>query len=165
MFLADFLWKLGRYCGLDQSFLSAIKGIVTVVLVPLILLPAISSAQTQVPDTTNNATTEGQTQHLGSTGTSPSQPDDAAQLKPPETTGTQTSPKPDQQRDDSEGEQTKRILWIIPNYRAVSASTKLPPLSTKTKFWLATQDSFDYSSFILAGLLAGYSQAINSSPE
>ena len=28
----------------------------------------------------------------------------------------------DQQSDDSEGTQTKRILWIIPNYRAVSAS-------------------------------------------
>ncbi len=76
-----------------------------------------------------------------------------------------TSPKPNPQIDDSEGEQTKRILWIIPNYRAVSASTILPPLSPKTKFVLATQDSFDYSSFILAGLLAGYSQAVNSSPE
>jgi len=77
----------------------------------------------------------------------------------------ETSAKPDQQRDDSERAQTKRILWIIPNYRAVSASTKLPPLSTRTKFVLATQDSFDYSSFILAGLLAGYNQALNSSPE
>jgi hypothetical protein len=77
----------------------------------------------------------------------------------------QTSAKPDQHGDDSEETQTKRILWIIPNYRAVSASTKLPPLSTKAKFVLATQDSFDYSSFILAGLLAGYNQALNSSPE
>jgi hypothetical protein len=165
MFLADSLWKLGRYCGLDRSFLSVIKGIVMVLLVLFALSPAISSAQTQVPDTTNKAITEEQTQQPGSTGASASQPDAGAQVKPPETTGTQTSPKPDQQCDDSEGEQTKRILWIIPNYRAVSASTKLPPLSTKTKFWLATQDSFDYSSFILAGLLAGYSQAINSSPE
>jgi hypothetical protein len=62
-------------------------------------------------------------------------------------------------------QQTKRIFWIIPNYRAVSASTKLPPLSARTKFWLAAEDSFDYSSFVLAGLLAGYSQATNSSPE
>jgi hypothetical protein len=76
-----------------------------------------------------------------------------------------TSTKPDQQSDDLEGAQTKRILWIIPNYRAVSASTGLPPLSTRAKFVLATQDSFDYSSFILAGLLAGYNQALNSSPE
>jgi len=65
----------------------------------------------------------------------------------------------------AEAKQTKRILWIFPNYRAVSADTQLPPLSLKTKFWLATQDSFDYSSFVTAGMLAGISQAKNSYPE
>jgi hypothetical protein len=65
----------------------------------------------------------------------------------------------------SEGKQSKRILWIIPNYRAVSANTELPPLSVKNKFWLATEDSFDYSSFILAGIIASESQAGNSTPE
>jgi hypothetical protein len=40
--------------------------------------------------------------------------------------------------DASEGKQPKRILWIIPYYRAVSANTQLPPLSRKGKFWLAT---------------------------
>ena len=34
--------------------------------------------------------------------------------------------------------QSKRILWIFPNYRAVSANTHLPPLSLRDKFWLAT---------------------------
>lgn len=67
--------------------------------------------------------------------------------------------------DDSEGKQPKRILWIIPNYRAVSADTQLPPLSLKDKFKLATEDSFDYTSFILAGMLAGVAQARNSNPE
>lgn len=65
----------------------------------------------------------------------------------------------------SEAKQTKRILWIYPNYRAVSADTQLPPLSLKTKFWLATEDSFDYSSFISAGMIAGISQANRSYPE
>jgi hypothetical protein len=64
-----------------------------------------------------------------------------------------------------EAKQSKRILWIFPNYRAVSANTHLPPLSLKNKFWLATQDSFDYSSFVTAGLLAGVSQANKSYPE
>ena len=62
----------------------------------------------------------------------------------------------------AEVKQSKRILWIFPNYRAVSADTQLPPLSLKDKFWLATQDSFDYSSFISAGMLAGVSQANKS---
>jgi hypothetical protein len=66
---------------------------------------------------------------------------------------------------DAEPKQSKRILWIFPNYRAVSANTQPPPLSVKTKFWLATQDSFDYSSFITAGMIAGISQANNSYPE
>ncbi|HEX8766567.1 MAG TPA: hypothetical protein VF740_15465 [Candidatus Acidoferrum sp.] len=70
-----------------------------------------------------------------------------------------------QSSDDSEGQQTKRILWIIPNYRAVSANCQLPPLSVKEKFVLATQDSFDYSAFIIAGMLAGYSMATNAYPE
>jgi len=61
--------------------------------------------------------------------------------------------------------QPKRILWVIPNYRAVSADTHLPPLSLKNKFWLATQDSFDYSAFVFAGMLAGVGQAQNSYPE
>jgi hypothetical protein len=65
----------------------------------------------------------------------------------------------------AEAKQSKRILWIFPNYRAVSANTKLPPLSLKKKFWLATQDSFDYSSFVSAGMIAGASQANKSYPE
>jgi|HubBroStandDraft_6_1064221.scaffolds.fasta_scaffold82960_3 hypothetical protein len=63
------------------------------------------------------------------------------------------------------GQQTKRIFGIIPNYRSVSANTALPPDSTKEKFWLATQDSFDYSSFLFVGLLAGYGQATKNDPE
>ena len=66
--------------------------------------------------------------------------------------------------DDQTGKQTKRILWIIPNYRAVSANTLLPPLSLKEKFWLATQESFDYSAFIYAGIFAGAAMAQKSQP-
>lgn len=61
--------------------------------------------------------------------------------------------------------QTKRILGVIPNFRAVSANTKLPPQSAKEKFLTATEDSFDYSAVLLPALLAGYSQATNATPE
>jgi hypothetical protein len=73
------------------------------------------------------------------------------------------SPKPKVQPDDS-AQQTKRILWIIPNYRSVSANTYLPPQSFKEKIWLGTQDSFDYSAFIYAGILSGTSMAGKSQP-
>lgn len=62
------------------------------------------------------------------------------------------------------GKQPKRILWVVPNYRAVSANTTLPPLSFKNAFWLATQDTFDYSGFIFVGGLAGVSMAQKSQP-
>jgi hypothetical protein len=61
-------------------------------------------------------------------------------------------------------QQTTRILGIIPNYRAVSANTQLPPLGVKEKFWLATQDTFDYSNFIFVGMLSGIAMAGKSEP-
>ena len=76
-----------------------------------------------------------------------------------------TPQAPSQAQSHSEGKQTGRILGIIPNYRAVSADTHLPPLSFRGKFKLATQDSFDYSSFLVAGFTAGISQARNQTPE
>jgi hypothetical protein len=66
--------------------------------------------------------------------------------------------------EDQEGKQPKRILWIIPNYRAVGTNTHLPPLSFKEKFWLATEDTFDYSDFIFVGGLAAISMAQKSQP-
>jgi hypothetical protein len=62
-------------------------------------------------------------------------------------------------------QQTKRILGIIPNFRAVSSDAILPPQSTKQKFVTATQDSFDYSSVLIPAMLAGYSMATKATPE
>jgi hypothetical protein len=78
-----------------------------------------------------------------------------------------SAPSPDSPRpgSESQGAQSTRILGIIPNYRAVSANTKVPPLSIKGKFKLATEDSFDYSSLLVAGFTAGISQAKNQTPE
>lgn len=64
-----------------------------------------------------------------------------------------------------EGKQTKRILGIVPNFRSVSVNVKLPPMSVKDKFIGATEDSFDYSSFIFAGMLAGVAMAQDSYPQ
>ena len=64
-----------------------------------------------------------------------------------------------------EGQQTRRILGIIPNFRSVSVDQKLPALSANEKFKLMAEDSFDYSDFIYVGILAGISQAEGSYPE
>jgi hypothetical protein len=67
--------------------------------------------------------------------------------------------------DSGEGRQTKRILWIVPNFRSVSANTHLPAQSPKKKFDDFASDSFDYSSFLFIGLLSGISQLEGSTPE
>jgi hypothetical protein len=63
------------------------------------------------------------------------------------------------------GKQTKRILYIVPNFRAVSADQMLPPQTVKEKFKTATLDSVDYSSFIFVAMQSGIAQARNSNPE
>ncbi len=60
--------------------------------------------------------------------------------------------------------QTKRILGVIPNFRAVSADQKLPPQTAREKLKGTTQQSFDYSAFILPALLAADAQAQDSVP-
>jgi hypothetical protein len=55
-----------------------------------------------------------------------------------------------------EGQQTKRILGIFPNFRAVSTNVHLPPQPVKEKFLTATQDSFDYSALFIPAIVAGY---------
>jgi hypothetical protein len=79
----------------------------------------------------------------------------AAAQSPPSANGTASSGD----------KQTKRILGIVPNFRAVSADEKLPPETVKEKFIDATQDSFDYSSIVFPAVIAGYNQARNATPE
>jgi len=65
----------------------------------------------------------------------------------------------------SGGKQTKRILYIVPNFRAVSVDEKLPPQTIKDKFTTGALDSVDYSSFIFVAIQAGVAQARNATPE
>ncbi len=64
-----------------------------------------------------------------------------------------------------ETKQTKRILYIVPNFRAVSADQQLPPQTVKDKFTTAALDSVDYSAFIFVAIQAGIAEARNSTPE
>src|SRR5580698_2055060 len=75
------------------------------------------------------------------------------------------NPNPQNQPDGARLPQTKRILGIIPNFRAVSTDEKLPPQTVKEKFMDATSDSFDYSSIVIPGVIAAYSMAANNYPE
>jgi len=79
-----------------------------------------------------------------------------------------TAPDAPQPASTTNGErlpQTKRILGVIPNFKSVSTDEKLPRQTAKDKFIEATQDSFDYSSLILPGVIAAYSMATDAYPE
>jgi hypothetical protein len=76
-----------------------------------------------------------------------------------------SAPMP-QQGDASEpARQTRRILGVIPNFRAISTDQKLPSETVKEKFLTTTEDSFDYSSIFIPALLAGYNMSTRATPE
>ena len=65
---------------------------------------------------------------------------------------------------DSTKQQPKRILGVMPNFRAVSAGTIPPPPTPKQSFILATQNSFDYSSFIFVGITSALAEGTDAHP-
>jgi len=129
------------------------------------LFAQTSASQTESPDKRIFRSTAEQDRQPSSVQPSPPQSDSGKDITQPTEVAAPMATNPLNANSQTAGKQPKRILWVIPNYRAVSANTQLPPLSPKGKLRLATQDSFDYSSFLLAGILAGLSQARNSTPE
>ena len=101
----------------------------------------------------------------------PSAPAPAGQAAKPETAD---SPKPEpgaastppgEQSIPVSKQQPKRILGIMPNYRAVSAGAIPPPPTPKQAFVIATKNSFDYSSFIFVGITSGLAEASDAHPK
>jgi hypothetical protein len=76
-----------------------------------------------------------------------------------------SEPDPKTASQDEQVMQTKRILGVIPNFRAVSSTDVLPAQTPKEKFLGATDDSFDYSSIFIPAALAGYNLGTNAYPE
>jgi hypothetical protein len=60
--------------------------------------------------------------------------------------------------------QDKRVFGVLPNYRTIDGTIPFSPISTRRKFIIASKDTFDYPSYILAGAFAGISQVNNSNP-
>ena len=63
------------------------------------------------------------------------------------------------------GQQPKRIMGWIPNYRAVSVGAKPPPPTFKEKFKIGTQNTFDYSAFIFNAVDTEIPYVTKSYPE
>ena len=59
--------------------------------------------------------------------------------------------------------EAKRIFGIIPNYRTSPSLSDYKPLTPQEKFKIATQDSFDRGTIVLAAAFAGEGQLSNAS--
>ena len=102
----------------------------------------------------------------------------AQQNPPPETTTSQTQPKPDEKsaaKDNPPNQEQKtpnpaqnpkndRLFYVLPNYLTVENSGKTPPLTTGQKFKLVALGTFDPVEYPYVGVLAGIDQAENADP-
>ena len=61
-------------------------------------------------------------------------------------------------------QQPKRILGVMPNFRAVSAGAMPPPPTPKQAFLIATRNSFDYSSFVFVGITSLLAETSDAHP-
>ncbi|HKS76893.1 MAG TPA: hypothetical protein VJQ82_27025 [Terriglobales bacterium] len=99
-------------------------------------------------------------------GALPDNPQPADGQQPTVTTDESASTKtPAVQGAPPEKQQPKRILGIMPNYRAVSAGAIPPPPTPKQAFKIATQNSFDYSSFVFVGLTSLIAEGSDAHPQ
>jgi hypothetical protein len=59
---------------------------------------------------------------------------------------------------------SKRIFFVIPNYRSSPILKTYSPITPKEKFKIASQDAFDRGTVALSALFAGQAQLTNSTP-
>jgi len=101
--------------------------------------------------------------------TAPTANSDPAAQSAPAATQTQKdtkhNPKAGSGQVEVSKQQPKRILGVMPNYRAVSAGEIPPPPTPKQAFIIATQNSFDYSSFIFVGITSALAEWTDAHPQ
>ena len=113
-------------------------------------LPSVQANQAVPPDTQTDAQNPP-----------PTQPGASA----PATDSNQSNTKPADQPTSPSKQQPSRILGVMPNFRAVSAGVIPPPPTPKQAFVIATNNSFDYSSFIFVGLTSMIAEGSNAHPQ
>ena len=111
------------------------------------LAAAVGLPQAPIPQTPASGTSSSrQPQSVPNPAQSPAQSTSPAQ--PP----AKQAPPP----------QPKRILGIMPNYRAVSAGVIPPPPKPREAFMVATRNSFDYSAFVFVGITSLLAEGTNA---
>ncbi|MGB0124947.1 MAG: hypothetical protein WA400_21270 [Silvibacterium sp.] len=129
----------------------------------LIFSAVCAFAQQTTPSATPAGSPETVQQPTGAspsqTGTPPPAPATSSSL-PDAPSQSATHPETDASK-----QQPKRILGVMPNFRAVSPGTTPPPPTFKQSLTIATQNSFDYSSFIFVGITSALAEATDAHPQ
>ena len=134
-----------------MSILSMARFLVLLLLAST--LPIVASAQqAQSPDAAQQQTPSNPASSPPQTETSGNNP------KPPDAKEKEQSTAPANQGAAPGQQQPKRILGVMPNFRAVSAGALPPPPTPKEAFKIATQNSFDYSSFVFVGVTSALAE-------
>lgn len=150
----------------DLMLVRPLRNVATVFV--FFLFPAISWSQVPVADNSASSELIATTVAPRTEPSGDSLPDKPVPVAQQQTSDQDKNEKGNvkENQKEPEGEQTKRMLWVVPNFGAVSADTQLPPMSTREKFVLAAKDSVtDYSSYTWAGILAGQAYLLNADPE
>jgi hypothetical protein len=135
-------------------------------LAALISFATCASAQQSSERTTLPASTDAIDQETHDTQSLP----EKSQQGQSGTVGTDSNSNPsaskptDQTVSPSE-KQPQRILGVMPNFRAVSAGAIPPPPTPKQALWIATQNTFDYSSFVFVGLTSLMAEGTDAHPQ
>jgi hypothetical protein len=77
------------------------------------------------------------------------------------------SAQPDTTQDtkqDTKKVKDDRMFYVMPNYLTVDGQSQVKPVTSKQKFAMAAEGSFDPYEFTIVGIVAGIRQAENSSP-
>ena len=126
----------------------------------ILLTVGVCLAQSEVPAELGHPTGQLPESAQSAPGSSQRQPE----TPPPAQSGSSSLPS-EQQAPAASKQQPKRILGIMPNYRAVSAGAIPPPPTPKEAFKIATENSFDYSSFIFVGITSAMAEWTNAHPQ
>jgi hypothetical protein len=90
------------------------------------------------------------------------QPEDPPTPQPPDK---QTANDKDDKKDGAQQTvgSNDRLFYALPNFQTVNTTEQLPPLTVGQKFKLQARSQFDYFEIPWYGILAGFSQARNTS--
>lgn len=131
----------------------------------LVQEPDSCAAQSACPESVEASPDAQQGAQPGEAGASTA-PSDSAQsaTKPDVQNFVEPGPKLEQ-HPPLRGQEPKRILGIMPNFRAVSAGATPPPPTLRESFVIATRNSFDYSAFVFVGITSLLAEANDSHPQ